>query len=93
MTYDDELEEWTNFFTKGIETIAGQRYEIQRLEKKIEALEAGACRFHCRVRAAMWKAGFRWEQEHWPGLHRATMEQIDEQYDLWRNQHDTKDTA
>lgn len=57
--------------------------------REIAALKAGACRFHCRVRADMWKAGFAWEQEHWPGLHRATPEQITEQYNLWRNQHDS----
>jgi len=84
----DEAQEWRDFFTKGIETIAGQRYEIKRLNDRIASLEDGECRFHCRVRSAMWKAGFKWEQEHWPGLHRASADQIEEQYQLWRNQHD-----
>lgn len=90
---EGDAEDWREFFRNGIETIAGQRYEIKRLNDRIKSLEEGECRFHCRVRADMWKAGFAWEQEHWPGLHRATPEQITEQYDLWRNQHDTKDTA
>lgn len=62
--------------------------EIERLKLRIKSLEAGECRFHCRVRADMWKAGFNWEQTMWPGLHRATPEQVDEEYNKWRNQHE-----
>jgi len=31
---------------------------IEDLELEILSLENGSCRFHCRVRADMWKAGF-----------------------------------
>lgn len=60
MSDDNEAQEWRDFFRNGIETIAGQRYEIQRLNDRIKSLEEGECRFHCRMRKDMWKAGFKW---------------------------------
>ena len=54
--------------------------------REIAALKAGACRFHCRVRSAMWMRGFQWAQERWPGLHQATSDQRQDEYDKWRNQ-------
>jgi hypothetical protein len=58
--FDHDREDWVKFFRNGIETIEGQRYEIKKLNERIEALEEGECRFHCRMRADMWKAGFKW---------------------------------
>ncbi len=64
-------------------------FEIKRLQdcceeyrKRIATLESGSCRFHCRVRRDIWKAGlvvgFTWDGE---GTH-------EEQYTKWRNQND-----
>lgn len=39
MSDDNEKQEWEDFFTKGIETIAGQRYEIERLTAENKLLE------------------------------------------------------
>ena len=60
---------------------------IQALSQQqdlIETLENGACRFHCRVRADMWKAGFNW------GFNRPGVGDADEEYNNWRTQHDKK---
>jgi hypothetical protein len=35
MSDTNERQEWEDFFTKGIETIAGQRYEIERLTSEL----------------------------------------------------------
>lgn len=35
----NEEQEWRNFFTKGIETIAGQRHEIDRLRAENRHLQ------------------------------------------------------
>lgn len=36
MSDANEKQEWEDFFTKGIETIAGQRYEIERLNAELD---------------------------------------------------------
>jgi chromosome segregation ATPase len=40
MSDPNERQEWEDFFTKGIETIAGQRYEIERLTTERDTAEA-----------------------------------------------------
>ena len=62
--------------------IEGLEVQIMTLESRVVSLEEGECRFHCRMRKDMWKAGlawgFVWDGE---GTH-------DEQYIKWRTQHD-----
>lgn len=57
---------------------------IKLLDKRIESLEEGECRFHCRMRKDMWVSGlvvgFTWDGE-------GTYE---EQYIKWRTEHEKK---
>ncbi len=61
---------------------------IVHLEKKVESLENGECRRHCRVRAEMWKTGFMWGVRYLnlsrgitkPGQ----LSDVDKQYLIWR---------
>ncbi len=62
---DGDKEDWELFFKNGLETIAGQRYEIGRLEAKIRELEAdneslreGRCRWNCATAKEAFMAGF-----------------------------------
>ena len=58
---------------------------IKLLDKRIESLEEGECRFHCRMRKDMWKSGFRWCMKH---FNWADGIDVDNQYTKWRTQHD-----
>ena len=84
--YDDEAQEWRDFFRKGIETIAGQRYEIKRLEERIASLEEGECRFHCRMRKDMWKAGGVFVFENWHKCARPADKHLEVLYRQWRRE-------
>ena len=79
----EELER--DFFRKGIETITGQRYEIQRLNERIKSLEDGACRFHCRMRKDMWKAGYKDAIAN-QDIGGDIPEDADEAYNEWRKE-------
>lgn len=59
-----------------------EKDEIQRLNERIKSLEEGECRFHCRLRKDMWKAGFDW------GFARPGVGDPDEEYTKWREQHE-----
>ena len=85
---DDEAQEWRDFFRKGIETIAGQRYEIKRLNDRIKSLEEGECRFHCRMRKDMWKAGGHYIFMNWHKLGAPTDGHLDQLYTEWRKEND-----
>lgn len=61
---------------------------IVNLEKCVESLEGGSCRYNCRKRKDMWKAGFDWALQKWI----ATSEisgSVEEEYLKWRK-HDDK---
>ena len=83
------IEDHREFFRKGIETITGQRREIKILNDRIASLEEGECRFHCRMRKDMWKAGFNWAWEA-----DVTDDDFDadadQEYNHWRRQHDSR---
>ena len=78
------VEDHREFFRNGIETIAGQRHEIKRLNDRIASLEDGECRFHCRVRSAMWKAGGRYVWDQWQKLGPPTDDHLEQMYQQWR---------
>ena len=65
--------------------IEGLEVQIMTLERRIVNLEEGECRFHCRMRKDMWKAGFRWCMKH---FNWADGIDVDKQYIKWRTQHD-----
>lgn len=56
------------------------------LEDRVRSLEEGECRYHCRVRADMWKAGFV-EGEGNLDFEENPMRTPDEAYELWRNKY------
>lgn len=68
------------------------RDEVNHLRKRVTSLEGGECRFHCCVRADMWKTGFVWGVKHVNLEHGITkpghLKDADEAYYTWRHQHD-----
>ena len=61
---------------------------IKLLDARIETLESGGCRYHCRVRSEMWMEGFDWGVRHINLSHGITKPQhfgdADKQYKVWR---------
>lgn len=57
---------------------------VTDLNRRIKELEEGECRFHCRMRKDMWKAGGRYVWEHWNKLGRPAGVHLDQMYKEWR---------
>jgi len=80
------VEDHREFFRKGIETITGQRREIKILNDRIKSLEEGECRFHCRMRKDMWKAGGVFVFENWHKCARPADKHLEVLYRQWRRE-------
>jgi hypothetical protein len=68
----------------------GAQAHINRLEKRIAALEEGTCRYHCRTRSAMFKAGAIFVFENWNKCARPSNKALDQLYDEWRKENGIK---
>lgn len=62
--------------------------EVEKLRKHIAGLEDGACRYNCRTKATMWKAGGRYVWDHWNKLSPPADIHLDEMYEQWRKEND-----
>jgi len=61
------------------------RAEVKHLRHKVVSLENGACRFHCRMRKDMWKAGFRWCMKYFYSVVGEMPDcDVEKQYNIWR---------
>lgn len=59
------------------------RSEVRELRHRVNSLEEGECRFHCRMRKDMWKAGGAFVFEH-RGAVQPTDQHLEEMYKQWR---------
>ena len=69
--------------------IEGLEVQIMTLERRIVNLEEGECRFHCRMRKDMWKAGYLWRTTQ---IDKSLVDDrhLTAQYNNGRSQHDNK---
>lgn len=67
--------------------IEGLEVQIMTLERRVVSLEEGECRFHCRMRKDMWKAGYLWRTTQ---VDKSLVDDrhLTAQYNNWRTQHD-----